>query len=782
MDKKGWSCVINQSSLLSRTKRKVAITAMSAAMLVSLPLGASASTKTVTSYPVSSGVNYSQYTYSGSSYINHLAVDLGDPYTKLAMGVPSPIAKTAPTLTLANRDSKEGNRVVGAVNASFFDMKTGMPMYLLSQGNEIVNGGVISSSPSYYVSNPIAFGVTRDGLAEIDNFNLGIEVGAKGNVYQMTGINRERQADETIIFTPQHYKKSTGSNEFGIEIVVETNAPITSTHYGQQLQGKVVKVRGYGEKQAISIPSNGFVLSVHGKKGLDRFKSLTVGDDISLKLSIDDKWKDSEFMMASGPMLVKDGKRHITMDTSNWRATAKTARTAIAISKDKKQVHLVTVDSRSGYSNGMTLTQFANYLVTQGYDRALNFDGGGSTTMGIRKYGSNQVVLANRTTNASQRNISAIVEAISTAPTGEAAHVSVSRSQIGEMLVGATADLKINHVLDAYYNPIVPNASQLKVTSDKGTVEGTGLTYKAVKAGEDRINVNYGLAKQSFPVKVVTEPAKLTVKSSATSVKPGEKITFTATPADGQGKPIIFQPSQLTWSVTGDDIGSITSNGTFTAKKAGKGKVNATMGTKTIAVPIEVKSNTSTNPKPPTGNENGNSSKLFKDVPLSYAYAKEIYYLRDQSIINGDTDGKFNPGNTLSREHAAVILSRAFNLSPVKDADQSFSDVPKTHRYYNEISAIANANIVGGYQDGTFNPTGQLTRSQMAMILVKAYKLEGESTKKFKDVSPQHGAYKQIHILANHGITTGNEKGEFMPGLPVNRAQFSAFLYRSMNL
>ncbi|AXH98360.1 Parasporal protein [Sporosarcina sp. PTS2304] len=768
--------------MLVRTKRRIAITALSTAMLVFLPLSASASTKTVASYPVSSGVNYTHYTYSASSHINHLSINLHDPYTKLKMGVPSPIAKTAPTLTLANRDSKEGHRVVGAVNASFFDMKTGMPMYLLSEGNEIINGGVISSSNSYYVSHPIAFGVTSNGLAEIDNFNLGIEVGAKGNVYQMTGINRERQADETIIFTPQHYKRTTGSNEFGIEIVVETNSPITSTHYGQQLYGKVVNVRGYGDKKAVSIPENGFVLSVHGKKGLERFKSLNPGDDVSLTLSIDEKWKDSEFMMASGPMLVKDGKRHITMDTNNWRATALTARTAIAISRDKKQVHLVTVDSRSGYSNGMTLIQFANYLVSQGYDRALNFDGGGSTTMGIRNYGSNTVVLANRTTNASQRNISAIVEAVSTAPTGEPAIVNVSRQQVGEMLVGATADLKLNHVLDAYYNPIVPNSSQLVTTSAAGTIEGTGLTYQAVKPGIDRLQVNYGRAMQSFPVTVVDQPAKLLVTSTATNVKPGERITFSATAEDTTGKPLIYQPSQLQWSVVDESVGSISSNGTFIAKQPGKTEVHATLGKKIIAVPIEVKSTDIVvpTPIPPTGGDMGTGTDLFKDVPLSYPYATEIYFLRNQQIIMGDVDGNFNPGNTLSREHAAVILSRAFNLAPVTEARQIFSDVPKSHRYYNEISAISNANIVGGYSDGTFNPKGQLTRSQMAMILVKAYNLEGESVNKFKDVSKNHGAYKQIHILANHGITTGNEKGEFMPGIPVNRAQFSAFLYRSI--
>ena len=152
------------------------------------------------------------------------------------------------------------------------------------------------------------------------------------------------------------------------------------------------------------------------------------------------------------------------------------------------------------------------------------------------------------------------------------------------------------------------------------------------------------------------------------------------------------------------------------------------------------------------------------------------------AIFKGDLDGRFNPGHTLSREHAAVILSRVFDLDTSKGAStEQFKDVPQSHRYFKEINAIASANLVGGKGDGTFDPTGKLTRAQMAAILVKAYKLEGESAKKFKDVPTSHWAHKQVHILANSGITTGNEKGNFEPNKPVNRAQFSAFLYRSIN-
>ena len=738
---------------------------MAATLLWTVPASASANQNAVKSYPVSSGVTYSQYTQSATKYINHLSVNLGDPYTKLQVGLPSPIAKRQATTVLANRDSKDGNRVVGAINASFFDMNNGLPMYLISQGNEIVNGGVISNSPNYYVSQPIAFGVTKNGLAEIDQFNFDVRIDYKGTNHLLTGLNRQRQNDETIIFTPQNIDKYTNSNQFGIEIVVDTGQPITNTQYGQKVTGKVVKVRGYGSTEKVEIPKTGFVLSVHGAKDLEKFKNMQVGEDVSLSLTIDDKWMDSEFMLASGPMLLKDGKPNITMNTSNPRSTALTARTAIAISKDKKQVHLVTVDSLKGYSNGMSLTQFATYLAAQGYDRALNFDGGGSTAMGVRNYGSNKVVLANRTTNSSERQVSAIMEAISTAPVSDPAQLSVSRNQVGTMLVGATSSLTVNYLLDAYYNPLTVDKSQIQVTAEKGTVTGSGLSYTAVKAGEDRVSVKYGNALQSFPVTVVDAPAKLTIVPSTTKVKPGASVTFKANATDALGKPIIYSPEQLKWSVTGD-IGTITQSGSFKAvTKAGKGSVNVTLGSKTTSIPIVLSDDT----------------PAFSDIPSTYAYYTEISFLKDLGYIQGDLDGKFNPGNTLSREHAAVILSRVFNLDTTVESTQQFKDVPKSYRYYNEINAIASANLVGGKGDGTFDPAGQLTRAQMAAILVKAYKLSGESSKKFKDVPTSHWAYKQVHILANSGITTGNEQGNFEPNKPVNRAQFSAFLYRSIN-
>lgn len=58
--------------------------------------------------------------------------------------------------------------------------------------------------------------------------------------------------------------------------------------------------------------------------------------------------------------------------------------TAVGVSKDKTKVYLVTVDGRqNGYSEGMRTDEMARLMLQFGAWDAINFDGGGSTTMVI---------------------------------------------------------------------------------------------------------------------------------------------------------------------------------------------------------------------------------------------------------------------------------------------------------------------------------------------------------------------------------------------------------------
>lgn len=62
-------------------------------------------------------------------------------------------------------------------------------------------------------------------------------------------------------------------------------------------------------------------------------------------------------------------------------------RTAVGVSRDGRTVIFVVADGRQSHSRGLTLYQLARLLVELGAHRAINLDGGGSSTMYIAREG-----------------------------------------------------------------------------------------------------------------------------------------------------------------------------------------------------------------------------------------------------------------------------------------------------------------------------------------------------------------------------------------------------------
>lgn len=736
-------------------------------LVVCLPANNVEANQSVTkSQPLSPGVTWKKYDYrtANKHEVNHIAIDLNNPYATLDIGLPSTYGGKAKTTVLATNNSNgNAHRVVGAINAAFYHMNSGHPIYLIAKENTIYNSGIISTSNTAYVSNPIAFGITANGHAEIDTFSLGFSATLPNRTLVIDGVNCQRDINELIVYTPQHHSPYTLTNEYGVEYIFQTDSAITSTEFGQTLKGKVVGVYPYGSKGKRAIPKNGFALSATKDKAV-ALQSLQLGEEVTVKLSIDSKWQDSKFMMASGPMLVKDGKRNLTMDPSSSKAREVTARSAIAISKDKKEAHFITVDSTST-SKGMTLAQFADYIVSLGFDRALNLDGGGSTTMGYRPYGTHVIQLANRPSAGSERAVSAILEAVSTAPLSTAKYISYSRTTAANdtLLIGTESKVNINYVVDEHYNPLQVAGVYLQPKGNGVVVEGLKMTTK--QAGIETIQVKHGdTIVDSYTMNIVEAPMYLNVTPAKVKVKPGQQITLNAKALDAEKRPLIYNANQLKWSVS-PELGTITSGGVFKAgSKGGRtGSIEVTLGTKTVKIAVEI--------------EQGISYQ-FSDIGPNYLYAKELNYLVENGIMNGYNDKTFRPANSLSREHAMVILSRLLKLDTSTVSDPGFLDVPKTHLYYKEIASVANAGIVSGKDGGDyFAPNETITRAQMSKILVEAFNLQGYADKPFSDMKSDDWAYNYVQTLVANNVSKGYNDGTFRPNEAIQRIHFGIFIY-----
>jgi exopolysaccharide biosynthesis protein len=92
-------------------------------------------------------------------------------------------------------------------------------------------------------------------------------------------------------------------------------------------------------------------------------------------------------LLASGPLLMMDGKACSWESCDSSFIYTKHPRSAIFRTKDKRTI-LLTVDGRSpGHADGMSIPELAHLIrILNGYD-ALNLDGGGSTTLWMEEYG-----------------------------------------------------------------------------------------------------------------------------------------------------------------------------------------------------------------------------------------------------------------------------------------------------------------------------------------------------------------------------------------------------------
>lgn len=171
----------------------------------------------------------------------------------------------------------------------------------------------------------------------------------------------------------------------------------------------------------------------------------------------------------------------------------------------------------------------------------------------------------------------------------------------------------------------------------------------------------------------------------------------------------------------------------------------------------------------------------FKDVQSSHWAYKEITSLVDKKVISGYSDGTFKPTNSIRRDHVALLLSKALDLKPVV-AEKKFKDVPKSSPYYEAIKAVQMAGIFDG-NNGKFNPTANITRAEMAKVMVVAFNIPMTNKDAgFTDVPKSSFAYKYIQALSESGITVGKGDGTFSPNSSITRAEYSVFLHRALNM
>ncbi len=237
------------------------------------------------------------------------------------------------------------------------------------------------------------------------------------NILPVDTINQPRGPKEAIIYN-RSFGKYTLTNNNGTEIVVSKSKIIAVNH----------------QRGNSPIPKDGFVYSIEEtldidlsmiKVGINARLSYTIEPDIDIEYAVSGaglliqnssvvKNFHTDFMLDAP--IVHSGDA-ITADFHNqkertWLIEGRHPRTALGIKADQTLVLLVVDGRQSGFSEGMSFAELANFLYALGCVEAVNLGGGGCTTLYIKNRGvvNSPAVFCNaervNTSNCNERPVS----------------------------------------------------------------------------------------------------------------------------------------------------------------------------------------------------------------------------------------------------------------------------------------------------------------------------------------------------------------------------------------
>lgn len=811
--------------------RKILRNVVMAAIILSLlvPLQAYAYTVTgqnVTEEIITRGVvlkSIKKNTNEGPLNIYVLEADLSDPYVKIdtIIGSDGTLNKNQAVTEMAKRTG-----AVAAVNGDFFQMMdSGRTIGLAYQGGQLVE------SPAQR-NDMYGFGITKDKepLMEIFAF-AGQVVTESGASFPLAGINKPGyllvNGVTSDVDALQMYNTLWGPASRGkISGLTGVKLAVVSDGVVQQV---------LTDDQPVTIPQDGYVLQGHGAAAKFIEENLPAGTKITASYSVTPDGDKLLAAVGGQALLVEDGHlpAYFTQNISG-----KVARTTVGISKDEKTLYLVAVERMAAadgtlISRGMTQEELADFLISIGVWRAVNLDGGGSTTMAARHLGDFEASLVNNPQGSSQRRVPDALGIFSTAPKGKLDGLVVSGPSV--VLTGTKASFVVKGY-DEYYNPVSINTDKVEWTAGlSGDFDGN--IFLPEQGGTATVTASLDKVEGSLRVQVIGPESLmgLFITPAAITVQPGETVPLSARVKTIDGRTFDLQFEDVTWTVD-SSLGKIA-GGSFTAEKVGDCTIEASFQGFNASIPVTVKPPyVELEADPEEESSVGLDSWIHISFPPSIvsetarirlAYASEPAGLpagcinlgaitvepapgekaglkapwwlswdyqpgtitgRPAILMWDDTTQKWveQPARVDDEGESKTISARVWGFGELVLVDdqrvpKTFKDTGK-HWAQDTIKDMSACGVINGFPDGTFMPDQAVTRAQFVKMLSSALHWpEVDEQPDFKDEILDWASGAVAAAVAN-GVVTGYPDNTFRPDAGITRSEMAVMIDRALAL
>ncbi len=175
------------------------------------------------------------------------------------------------------------------------------------------------------------------------------------------------------------------------------------------------------------------------------------------------------------------------------------------------------------------------------------------------------------------------------------------------------------------------------------------------------------------------------------------------------------------------------------------------------------------------------SPVAFDDVTSDWA-KNEVETLASRGLINGTSDGTFNPSGNITRAEFTALIARSL-YTELSESKGTFADVPPDSWYSGAVQTAYDLGLVTGSGESTFSPDKSITREQLATIAYRLYRYKNGKAAEYAEStftdsqSVSEYARAAVNFVQNTGIMKGSDS-MFYPKRNTTRQEAAVVLYR----
>jgi hypothetical protein len=272
-------------------------------------------------------------------------------------------------------------KAVAAINTDFFNLKNGDTENNVVIEGDIEKGITMTESPHDMFDNVhYQFGVDWNNRPSIERFTVVSRLLVPGRApITLEGINAWPDSNTIVLYT-----KAMGSST--PPDTARRNPTLVPLKLRAQRGDTMIFVVAGNASEGGALPlEDGGVLAASGNMR-EVLRSIgRRGGTIRVVSRMQPAKTRMRTVVGGWPRVVMNGRSIAEyadiMEGTFARFAGRNPRSAVGFSRDGGTAYLVTVDGRRATDAGMTLPELARLMLDLGAHDAMNFDGGGSTTM-----------------------------------------------------------------------------------------------------------------------------------------------------------------------------------------------------------------------------------------------------------------------------------------------------------------------------------------------------------------------------------------------------------------